>query len=64
MIHKSNKVEFLLTRYSELMEEAYNLSQIDPAMSDHDFYEGLKVRQLLEFQHRLKFKNNIEELLD
>ena len=46
------------------MEEAYNLRQIDPAISDYDFYEGLKVRQLLELQKSLKYKNKIQELLD
>ena len=63
-ISESNKAKFLLTRYRELMEEAYNLRQIDPAISDYDFYEGLKVRQLLELQKSLKYKNKIQELLD
>jgi len=63
-ITESNKAKFLLTRYRELMEEAYNLRQIDPAISDYDFYEGLKVRQLLELQKSLKYKNKIQELLD
>ena len=63
-ITESNKAKFLLTRYRELMEEAYNLRQIDPAISDYDFYEGIKVRQLLELQKSLKYKNKIQELLD
>lgn len=64
MANVSKNTQLLLARYKELMEEAYNLRETDPAVSDCDFYEGLKLRRLLELQHRLKFKKNTQELLD
>ena len=64
MAHTSKNTKLLLARYKTLMEEAYNLRETDPAMSDYDFYEGLKLRRLLELQHRLKFKKNTQDLLD
>ena len=64
MERKSNHIELLLIRYKILMEEAYNLREVDPALSDYDFYEGMKLRSLLEAQHRLVFKKSTLELLD
>jgi len=64
MSKPSNNSEFLLARYKILMEEAYNIREIDPAMSDCDFYEGIKLRRLLELQHRIKFKKSSLDLLD
>jgi len=64
MVEASRNTYLLLNRYKELMEEAYNLRETDPAISDYDFYEGIKLRRLLELQHRLKFKKNTLDLLD
>ena len=60
----SENTQLLLARYKLLMEEAYNLRQIDPALSDYDFYEGLKIRALLELQNNFTFKNKINDLLE
>ncbi len=53
-----------MSRYKELMEEAYNLKQTDAATSDYDYFEALKIRRRLELQYRLHFKKSTLDLLD
>lgn len=64
MGQETSDTKLLLARYKTLMEESYNLRETDPAMSDYDFYEGIKLRRLLELQHRLKFKKKTLDLLN
>lgn len=64
MEQETSDTKLLLARYKTLMEESYNLRETDPAMSDYDFYEGIKLRRLLELQHRLKFKKKSLDLLN
>ena len=63
MSHKSENKKTLLMRYQSLMEEAYNIRYTDPAMSDYDFFEGIKLRRLLEIKYRLKFTIKTQDLL-
>jgi len=51
-------------RYKVLMEEAYNLREVDPALSDYDYYEGMKLRSFIEMQQNLKFRIRTIDLLD
>ena len=64
MKERLDHTELLMMRYKVLMEEAYNLREVDPALSDYDYYEGMKLRSFIEMQQNLKFRIRTIDLLD
>ena len=64
MVESNEHINILLAQYKAIMEEAYNLREIDPAISDYDYFEGLKLRKDLELKYNLNFKTAISDLLN
>lgn len=64
MTPTNEHIDILLAQYKAIMEEAYNLRQTDPALSDYDFFEGIKLRRDIELLYNMNFKNSVNELLD
>jgi len=64
MLSTNEHINILLMRYRAIMEEAYNLRQTDPALSDYDFFEGLRIRKDLEFLYNIDLKTSTNTFVD